>query len=77
MFVEVMQPDVPILSSTGKGLAIHAHGEGVDGTEVTLDGGHVFLENDVVEIDLKVSGFGRRVGDVHGLLTASENDLVE
>jgi hypothetical protein len=74
--VEMMDADITVLSAAGVALAGRVGGDGVEGTEVTADTTNFVLEDLVVEAGLELSLASRSSSDVHGGLTATENNEI-
>jgi hypothetical protein len=53
--VELVETDITIFRARGEVEAVGGDGDGVDGTEVAVDGGEVLLVVDVPEVNLEVT----------------------
>ena len=74
--VEVVDTDVTVLTTAGVALAGRIGGDRVEGTEVTAHATNLALEDLVVETGLEFTLAGRGGGDIHGGLTATEDNVV-
>lgn len=70
-----MQSHETVFSATGIGFSVGMESERVDGTEMALDAGELFFENQMVEAGIELANLGRGGGYLPGLLTTSKHHL--
>lgn len=72
--IKVVNTDITILSSTGKGATVGVDGNGVDGSEMSTDTSNLLLEDLVPESALEFTLSAAGCCDIHGLLSSSDNN---
>lgn len=73
--VELVDPDVAVLTSGRVGLAVRVESERVDGTKVALHPAKLLLEDEVEEAGVELADPRGCRRHVHGLLTTAQHHL--
>jgi len=77
VFVELVHPHVSILTAASISLTVGSEHDGVDGAEVALHPPELLLEHHVEEPSLELAHPAAGGGDLHGVLAAAKDDVVE
>ena len=75
--VKLVDPHITILAPAGIALPVRVELNRVDRAKVTLHPPKLLLEDQVEEAGVELADLGGGGGDVHGVLSAAQDDLVK